>query len=77
MTFLDFFFEGALKFYHRAQSLDRGSEVIAMNRSAALLAMGHFSEAYAQAQKVVDGAAFREKALFRLVSKEMFGFVFW
>ncbi|KAH7700612.1 TPR domain protein [Aphelenchoides avenae] len=59
-------FRGALIDYERALRLQPDAAVLHLNKSAALLKMERFYEAYHAADKALQGGAGREKALFRL-----------
>lgn len=58
-------FGGSLKLYERALRLQPDAAVLLLNKSAALLKLERFSEAYSVAEKALHAGADKEKALFR------------
>ncbi|KAH7712628.1 TPR domain protein [Aphelenchoides avenae] len=68
-------FRGSLKLYERALRLQPDAAVLLLNKSAALLKLERFSEAYSVAEKALRAGGDREKALFRM-GQSMLGFAY-
>ncbi|KAH7725847.1 TPR domain protein [Aphelenchoides avenae] len=68
-------FGGSLKLYERALRLQPDAAVLLLNKSAALLKLERFSEAYSVAEKALHAGADKEKALFRM-GQSMVGFAY-
>ncbi|KAH7712629.1 hypothetical protein AAVH_20026 [Aphelenchoides avenae] len=69
-------FNGALVEYERALRLEPDAAVLHLNKSAALLKMERFYEAYHAAEKALACGANRAKALFRL-GQAAYGLRWW